>query len=281
MKRDLNRSLVQVLMETDATDTITAEYTYGNDLISRHTSATSYYHYDGLGSARQLSDSSETITDTYTYEAFGKVVASSGSSNNAYKFTGEQFDVTPQLLYLRARYYDSEIGRFISRDAIGIAGGINLYTYCRNNPVSWIDPTGLITELPYIPTITWYLVKHTTETQTFRRPDTVEPSGLTCSKATEGRTKRYCYSLGGPFFNEVIRATGSIVYPFSIVRTVVLEKYEKFRVKVMKCVCDHCDRCNWKSVSSSIKNFILETTTSKYYYKGYLDADPNAPTPLI
>ncbi len=63
---------------------------------------------------------------------------SSGSTVNPFTFTGEQADPTTGLEYLRARYYDSEAGRFISRDPYG--GG---YLYTSNNPTNMVDPTGL------------------------------------------------------------------------------------------------------------------------------------------
>jgi len=107
-------------MEKDDSGTILGVYTYGNDLVKmRRDSTDSYYLYGGL-------------------------VASSGSTENTRKFTGEDYDVTSSLLYLRARYYDPDVGRFISRDSIGVNGGINLYAYCGNNPVNWVDHTGKI-----------------------------------------------------------------------------------------------------------------------------------------
>jgi len=158
---DVASPLVQVLMETTEEDTVLATYTYGNDLISMNRAGeNSYYHYDGLGSVRQLTDDNEAVVTEYTYDAFGNVIASTGTSENTYKFTGEQFDSSSGLLYLRARYYDSSIGRFISRDPIlspvkmesnftwalpSLISRPQLlypYIYCGNNPVNWIDPRG-------------------------------------------------------------------------------------------------------------------------------------------
>ena len=154
---DVGLGLVQVLMETNEAGEVQASYTYGNDLISAHNwtlSTDHYYFYDGLGSVRQLTDDTETVVAEYTYDAFGNVIASSGTTTNTYGFTGEQqFGEADNLVFLRARYYDSSIGRFISRDPIGYWGGINIYGYCRNNPVNFMDPRGFfgIGPIPPIP----------------------------------------------------------------------------------------------------------------------------------
>ena len=73
-----------------------------------------YYHYDGLGSTRYLSDESGTITDSYDYEAFGQILNETGISENDYRFAGEQLDENLDQYYLRARYYNQNSGRFTS-----------------------------------------------------------------------------------------------------------------------------------------------------------------------
>ncbi len=78
-------------METDNAGTVQAAYNYGNGLISMNRAdANSYYLYDGLGSTRQLTNSVGAATVTYTYDGFGNLIASSGSTANPYGFTGEQ-----------------------------------------------------------------------------------------------------------------------------------------------------------------------------------------------
>jgi RHS repeat-associated protein len=57
-------------------------------------------------------------------------------------FTGREYDSETGLYYYRARYYSPQLGRFLQRDPVGYWAGINLYTYCSNNPTSWIDPFG-------------------------------------------------------------------------------------------------------------------------------------------
>jgi len=90
---DKNRDYAQVLEERDSSGNITVSYVYGDDLISQKRSGSvSYYHYDGLGSTRVLTDDTGGITDTYTYEAFGDLLHRTGNTENNYLFTGEQYD---------------------------------------------------------------------------------------------------------------------------------------------------------------------------------------------
>jgi RHS repeat-associated protein len=106
-------------------------------------SVDSFYLYDGLGTTRQLTDSVESVKVSYVYDSFGNLIASTGTSNNTYGFTGEQqFKETDDLVFLRARYYDPKVGRLISRDPMGYIDSVNLYTYSLNNPVNYTDPTG-------------------------------------------------------------------------------------------------------------------------------------------
>lgn len=135
-------SIPNIIADTDASYTITTRYEYGLDLerMKNIGASSYYYHTDALGSVRKLTDVNQNITDSYLYDAFGNTLSSSGSSGNAYKFTGERYDGSAGLLYLRARYYDPEIGRFMSRDPIE---DVNLYVYVENNPVNKVDPKGL------------------------------------------------------------------------------------------------------------------------------------------
>ncbi|WP_185906572.1 choice-of-anchor A family protein [Teredinibacter haidensis] len=142
---DSNRAYAQVLLETDGVETVS--YTYGDDLISQAREGNSYfYHYDGLGSVRTLSDSAGSISDAYDYEAFGEVLNRTGVTKNSYMFAGEQFDSSLNQYYLRARYYDQGIGRFTSMDTwMGNNHDpitLHKYLYANADPANNIDPTG-------------------------------------------------------------------------------------------------------------------------------------------
>ncbi|WP_444994436.1 putative Ig domain-containing protein [Aliikangiella sp. IMCC44359] len=144
---DSNRDYAQVIAEMDSNDSVTASYTYGDDLLSMMKSGEIWnYHYDGLGSTRSLTNSSGNESDTYAYDAFGNLVSETGSTENAYLFTGEQFDESLGQYYLRARYYNQGIGRFTQQDTwMGNNHDpvtLHKYLYANADPVSYTDPTG-------------------------------------------------------------------------------------------------------------------------------------------
>jgi RHS repeat-associated protein len=143
---DKNRDYAQVVAEVENGAT-KATYTYGADLISQNRSgAASYYLYDALGSVKALSDSTGTVTDTYNYTAFGKELGHTGSTENAYKYAGEQFDSALDNYYLRARYYNQNVGRFTQMDSYQGNGSdpitLHKYLYANVNPISVRDPSG-------------------------------------------------------------------------------------------------------------------------------------------
>jgi len=147
---DISGALSQVLAETDENGTITRYYVYGLGLISKITpgNEASYYHYDSRGSTIALTDSTETITDKYAYDPFGKLANSEGSTANSFKYVG-RFGVMDEgngLHYMRARYYDPEIGRFLSKDSkhglLKSPQTFHRYNYVINNPIKLIDPSG-------------------------------------------------------------------------------------------------------------------------------------------
>ena len=103
-----------------------------------------YYHADGLGSITGLSDATGTMVQTYSYDAFGNVtVFGSGNVAQPFAFTGREYDAETSMYFYRARYYDPQAGRFVTKDPIGFAGGdVNLSTYVQNDPINSVDPNG-------------------------------------------------------------------------------------------------------------------------------------------
>ena len=128
------------------------QYTHGpavDDpvLMRDSTGKVSYFHADGLGSVVAATDTSNAVTSSARYDAWGNTIASSGSALR-YGYTGREPEVAG-LIYYRARWYDPSIGRFTQRDPIGLAGGVNQFAYVRGNPVNFTDPTGLRADLTY------------------------------------------------------------------------------------------------------------------------------------
>jgi len=158
-----------MIEEANGSGSEVASYTQGPN-IDEHLAmlrgtATNYYEQDGLGSVTSLTNSTGSAAQTYTYDSFGNQTASSGSLTSFY--TGREFDTETGLYYYRARYYDSQVGRFLSEDLLRFGVGAKLlnarsgaihiiltpsalrgrsadfYGYVSNAPVSNRDPLGL------------------------------------------------------------------------------------------------------------------------------------------
>jgi RHS repeat-associated protein len=138
----------EVVVETDGGGHIVASYTYGLDLISqRRNGVDSFYVSDALGSTRALTNNQGDVTDRYSYDAFGQLLSSTGTTVNSFLYTGEQKDDAAGLYYLRARYYDPAIGRFLTSDPYQgnpqDPRSLHKYSYVQDNPVNGADPLGL------------------------------------------------------------------------------------------------------------------------------------------
>jgi RHS repeat-associated protein len=140
--------------ELDASGNVIASYTY--DGLDRPISMwrrdagpsgqTYFYLLDHLGDVLDLVDENGVTAATYRYDPWGNVISSTGSITNPLRFAAREWDEDSRLYYDRARYYDPIAGRFISRDRLGINGGLNHYAYVGNNPVRFGDPLGLLTD---------------------------------------------------------------------------------------------------------------------------------------
>ncbi|SPD72923.1 hypothetical protein PITCH_A1590005 [uncultured Desulfobacterium sp.] len=144
---DNNREFAQVLRETNGSGSELAKYVYGDELLSQSRGAIkSYFLHDGQMSTRTLTNAAGDSTDSYIFDAFGVLLAHTGSTPNQYLYTGQFLDPNSGFYYLRARWMRPETGRFISADTIHGSvfepQTLHKYIYCLNNPVNRMDPGG-------------------------------------------------------------------------------------------------------------------------------------------
>ncbi|MGC1120082.1 MAG: RHS repeat-associated core domain-containing protein [Candidatus Methanofastidiosia archaeon] len=176
--------------------TVTGEaiYIYGpTGRIAKRTtiqqeSHTFYYHPDHLGSTRLVTDESANIVVDVTYEPFGEPIT---TGEESYLYNGKEQDETG-LYYYGARYYDPELGRFITRDPLAgqkvISQSLNRYSYCLNNPVKFVDPAGLFYKMCNVDSgvCTWiYETRSNRDSEDKPSWTAKDPSGDTITDSTE------------------------------------------------------------------------------------------------
>ena len=122
-----------------------------DEIISRSASPSIYYYQDILGSVRGLVDLNSNLIQSYDYTAFGAQDTTSRSKqfmlfdrkiSQPYGFTGRPKEALTGLYYNRYRDYNPVTGRFLEPDPLGQVPGPNIYSYCLNNPINWVDPLG-------------------------------------------------------------------------------------------------------------------------------------------
>ena len=135
-----------IVLELDITDTVASIYIRGINLIYADVGTVAYYLYNAHSDVVQLTSETGSLTKTYEYDAFGNEKNADENDTNPFRYCGEYFDKETGTIYLRARYYDPVIGRFITEDSYwGEAGdplSLNLYTYCNGNPIIYFNPSG-------------------------------------------------------------------------------------------------------------------------------------------
>ena len=124
----------------------------GSELIARSSdseSARTYYHYasDEMGSTTHIVDENGNVQNRYAYDAWGRIMVREEAVPNRFTYYGQQIDPITQQYYLRARFYNPVLGRFTQEDTYR-GDGLNLYAYCANNPLLYIDPSGHTQVLP-------------------------------------------------------------------------------------------------------------------------------------
>lgn len=133
---------------SDGKVTLTKSYVRGNGLVTQsdQTGVKGYYLKNGHGDIVNIADKDGQILNTYAYDLWGNTTSETELISNPFRYSGEYLDSSLELQYLRSRWYDPSIGRFISKDSyegdIQNPLSLNRYTYVENNPLIYIDPLG-------------------------------------------------------------------------------------------------------------------------------------------
>ncbi|MFR4350182.1 MAG: RHS repeat-associated core domain-containing protein [Roseburia sp.] len=144
-----NGKLVQFIFNPEQevvteTGTESVRYIRTHELVASDAAcARMYYHYasDEMGSITHLTDEDGEVQNRYVYDAWGNLTECEETAANRFQYAGEQCDRITRQYYLRARFYNPVIARFTQEDTYRGAG-LNLYAYCANNPVYYVDPSG-------------------------------------------------------------------------------------------------------------------------------------------
>ena len=143
----------QIIAEYDSSGNLTKKFIYGPGIdepvcvIASDSEAIYFYHFDGLGSVSEISDSSGSVIEKYEYDAYGRTTIKDGNDNvltqstigNTFGFTGRELDNETGLYYYRARYYSPELGRFLQADPLTWGANdpriLNLTPFNKYNPL--------------------------------------------------------------------------------------------------------------------------------------------------
>jgi RHS repeat-associated protein len=138
-----------LVAELDGNGNPIREYSYYPGIDRPHAvrrssdGAVFYYVSEEPGHVVGLVNASNQVVNTYEYEPFGGVVAQTEQLAQPFKFAGREYDAETGLYFMRSRYYDPQLARFISEDPIGIEGGLNVFAYVNDDPANTTDPYGL------------------------------------------------------------------------------------------------------------------------------------------
>ncbi|HET7436283.1 MAG TPA: RHS repeat-associated core domain-containing protein, partial [Thermoanaerobaculia bacterium] len=140
-----------LLMEMTATGDPMRTYTYWGGVDNPHSvrvttggvNATYYYVTEHPGHVSGLLNEAGAVVAEYRYTPWGEIESATDPTGQPLRFMSREIDTATQLYYVRARWYDQTMARFLSEDPIGLGGGMNTYAYAGNDPVNRTDPSGL------------------------------------------------------------------------------------------------------------------------------------------
>ena len=145
---NVNTQYTQALVELNENGAMDAAYTYGTSRLTedRFTGESNFYLYDPAGNVAGITDQDGYLWQSYRYDAFGNATFGSPQYDNEYTFNAESYNPNIQSQYLRARYYDTVKGNFLTEDSylgdIRNPLTLNRYSYCIGNPLFYDDPSG-------------------------------------------------------------------------------------------------------------------------------------------
>ena len=145
---DPHAQLSRLLQKTTGDTTTYYVYAAGQLLYEETNGQITCYHFDSRGSTLALSDATGFVVNRITYGTYGEIVATTTATTTPFLYNGAYGVQTDEngLLHMRARYYSTELRRFINADPIGFEGGMNWYAYAGRNPIVYIDPSGHVVE---------------------------------------------------------------------------------------------------------------------------------------
>jgi RHS repeat-associated protein len=145
---ELNLQIADLEQNGEPDQSSTKNYVFANGqlLAMAQDTALFYVHNDHLGTPQTITDQNQDIVWQADYTPFGQAMIVAQEIENNIRFPGQYFDAETNLHYNYFRYYDPSLGRYITSDPIGLAGGINTFGYVGGNPVNLTDLYGLLSE---------------------------------------------------------------------------------------------------------------------------------------
>lgn len=137
-----------IITEENGSGNLVSRSIRGIQIVAKENSvgSISYYLNNAHGDVSKIVNDNGEVLNSYEYDAFGNTSNYTEKIQNRFQYAGEQYDKVTGQYYLRARFYDPTIGRFVTEDTyrgqLNDTMSLNLYTYCQNNPIIYIDPSG-------------------------------------------------------------------------------------------------------------------------------------------
>ena len=199
-----------------------------------------YYQLDHLGTPIAAHNAKGEAVWTVEYEAWGRIrnetVLDGLKANIPFRFQGQYYDEESGLHYNRFRYYDPEIGRFVSQDPIGLRGGMNLFEYAPN-PVGWTDPFGLLVTPHYTKGLNGRVER---VQATITKDDLGKGTATNPSSRLEAQAMANCKKVhAGHFLAKNLGGSGGVGHVFPQTPGINTGLYRAFEMRIAKKIRDH------------------------------------------